>query len=207
MVSDIYNKVAASYDSNGYPEKYHKGRDVTWQEELLLNKVIRNTPCTNFKTALDICCGDGSLYTKYLSTHGCIVTGVDISKTMIKHASLRIPTANFLCCNFLDDRVPIGNSYDIITCIYGLFHFFGDDYKRAIQRIYRLLKSGGVALINVRKEEYDGIKEAIDWFGKPMWWYLPGIAHTLHICTEIGFLCQVYECVDNHDYVYVILHK
>lgn len=204
--SEIYKIIADSYNRNNYYEKYRRDRTLTVAEEWVLDAFMHDMPEEHPKV-LDVGCGDARLYDEYLYNKGCCITGIDISEEQIKRARKNLPACNFIVQNFLDSTPNYKNLFSGVICMYALFNFIEDDQPKAIQRIYDFLKPGGVALLNVRTEIYDGVKFQENWCGAPMYWSLSGVDQVFEWCQKVGFICSVANNPDNADYKFLLLLK
>jgi SAM-dependent methyltransferase len=98
-------------------------------------------------TCLDVGCQDGR-YTHLLSKHGFAVEGVDAPDSAILEAKERHPGLKF---HEGDAKaLPFDDSnYDAIVCL-GLIQRLAD-WRQAIREVIRVLKPGGVALIETNR--------------------------------------------------------
>lgn len=101
------------------------------------------------KDTVDIGCGSGR-DTKYLSSHGFYVTGVDASDGMIKEARRLYPDLEFKL-----DYLPALNSFDDaqfhnILCSAVLMHLDTNGVDAACLRMTQLLKSKGCLILSFR---------------------------------------------------------
>lgn len=102
-------------------------------------------------SVLDLGCGPG-LYATRLAERGCSVTGVDCSRTSIRHARKRAGElgleASYRCDDFcnLDDR----GVFDAALIIYGQLGALTDhDRDLLLTRVHRALKPGGHLVFDV----------------------------------------------------------
>lgn len=101
----------------------------------------------------DIGCGAG-LVDLYFAKKGFTVTGIDISKKAIaaaKKSAKLIGLENRVEFSAIDfpNRVPLG-TFDYILCSEVLEHLEND--QLALEKLYQLLKKGGIAIISVPSE-------------------------------------------------------
>lgn len=107
-------------------------------------------------TILDLGCGPG-LYTELFTEQGHQVTGVDISKTSIEHArksaeekALQI---DYINDSYLDIDLP-AEHFDLVVLIYtDLGVLLPKDRKLLLDKIYRVLKSGGLFIFDVLNDK------------------------------------------------------
>ena len=115
---------------------------------------------------LELGCGAGVPMTRRLVDEGFLVTGVDISPEQLALAEKNVPEATLVLGDMttleLDD-----NSYDAVTAFYSITHIPRVEHPDLIKSIFKLLKPGGILLVNFGKDDLPDSVEA-DWLGKPM---------------------------------------
>ncbi|MFX1588174.1 MAG: class I SAM-dependent methyltransferase [Promethearchaeota archaeon] len=171
MVKKSYNKIAASYYSHRDLNKFNGE----------LDKFIELLPRNGH--VLDVGCGAGIPTGKYLVSRGLKVTGIDISDTMLEMARKNVPEADFINkdMNNLDFNE---NSFDGIISVYALFHVPKNNHPNIFEQFFKILKPGGILLINTGTSESEGVSE---FFGEPMFWSNYDPKKTLEIVKSIGF--------------------
>lgn len=90
------------------------------------------------KKVLDVACGTGILFTDYLN-RGAIVTGVDISSSMLRIAKNKYPDIQLICEDA--EEYVFEKDYDAVM-IYNAFPHFANPEK-LIANLGRALKVGG----------------------------------------------------------------
>ncbi len=110
-------------------------------------KAIENLDLSSAKLALDIGCGQGNLLKlmcvmcKNLDT-----VGVDLNKNELRRAKIKIPKCDFIVAEAT--FLPFKNSsFDRIACTAVLEHV--TDENKALREIWRVLKNGETAVIDV----------------------------------------------------------
>jgi 2-polyprenyl-3-methyl-5-hydroxy-6-metoxy-1,4-benzoquinol methylase len=136
-------------------EKYHNRRML--QKRILTKKnftyrylinVLENR-LKNVRNVLDIGCGTGAI-DFYLANNGISVVGIDISTKAVRNA--RLNAKNFglaLKTKFNINHFPhdkIEGKYDLVICSEVLEHLVDD--SKAVNKIFELLKSGGLAVLS-----------------------------------------------------------
>jgi ubiquinone/menaquinone biosynthesis C-methylase UbiE len=154
IVREGYNKIA---------EQYYNNRDLTKFNGELENfsKLISLSG-----HILDVGCGAGIPTAKFLIKKGLKVTGIDISETMLNMAQQNVPEGNFINMDMRNLEFD-DNSFDGIISVYTLFHVPKNQHPQIFKDFYRVLKSGGIMLINTGISESEGIS---NFFGVPMFW-------------------------------------
>lgn len=151
-----YNPIARIYDS------FEKDATTLWL--LGYPYVLKHLEPVAKKQILDYGCGSGT-FSRYLRDHGAIVTGVDVSETMIEVAGLDDPenisyhTITSGEISFLPD-----NSFDHVVSNFVLCTVNSlREIKKIIKEIYRVLKKNGVFIIMNSNWERSNGKEFISY--------------------------------------------
>ncbi len=95
--------------------------------------------------ALDIGCGQG-FFTKELAQRVTYVDAIDIDSNILQEASQlhsSFTNINYIPGDFISFHLP-ANQYDIVTAIACIHHM---DCRKALEKIRRVLKPGGVAAV------------------------------------------------------------
>ena len=130
-----YNDIIVDYDAH-YNEKYsNKYRDIFLYQPLFGDIDWRG------KRVLEGMCGTGST-TAYLMDKGAEVVGLDISPKAIDLFKSKWPQAEAVCASMTDSGLH-DDSFDVVVIDGGLHHLH-PDLNKALDEIYRILKSGGL---------------------------------------------------------------
>lgn len=100
---------------------------------------------------LDAGCGTAGT-TKALQRYGSVV-GIDFSPLALKLGRTRDPRIN-LCRGTISELPFADSSFDVVTCFDVLYHLGVEDDLAALREFYRVLKTGGLALIRVPALEF-----------------------------------------------------
>lgn len=105
---------------------------------------------------LDVGCA-GGLKSEYLTQKGFVVTGIDLSDTMIEIAKQRMPEGTFIV---KDITVPlrIDTEFDGVFAQAVLLHIPKNDVRRVLKNVAKVLKPQGYFYVAVKKLR-DGAKE------------------------------------------------
>lgn len=171
MVKNSYNKIASEYYTHRDLNKFNSE----------LDKLIEFLP--KEAHVLDAGCGAGIPTAKYLVNKGIKVTGIDISDTMLNMAKKNVPNAIFLNKD-LKDLDFKEESFDGIISVYTLFHIPKKQHENILEKFFKILKPGGIMLINTGISESEGIST---FFGEPMFWSNYDPKKTLEIVKSVGF--------------------
>ncbi|OIO19070.1 MAG: hypothetical protein CO029_04760 [Candidatus Magasanikbacteria bacterium CG_4_9_14_0_2_um_filter_41_10] len=133
---DTYNKHAVSYQ---------KSRINFLDTE----KIDRFISLLSGKHILDIGCGPGRDSANFVEK-GYVVIGIDLTKAFIELAKDTVPKATFKQMDVLD-LLFSDNTFDGIWCNAVLLHLKKDDVRLALSEAFRVLKSGGIMYVSVKK--------------------------------------------------------
>lgn len=103
------------------------------------------------KQVLDIGCAAGR-DSKILNDLGLLVTGIDLSKSLLEIARAKFPKINFVQANFLN--LPfVKESFDGVWAHASLLHLEEfSQVEQAIQEFNRILRKGGVLHVYVKQQ-------------------------------------------------------
>jgi len=88
---------------------------------------------------LDVGCGAGVPFIKFLVEYGCSVTGVDFSGSMLRLARRNVPEANLVKL----DVTRLGlkaNSFDGVTSSFCIIHIPREKHSSLFQSLHGVLK-------------------------------------------------------------------
>lgn len=124
-------------------------KDKNYKEECnFLERCFKKYSGRKVYSILDLGCGTGN-HDAILSSRGYHVTGMDISKDMIKIAnSKHIPHSEFIVGNMAD--FDLGKKYDTVICMFAAFGYLNNNLQidSALQCVRRHLKVGGLFIMD-----------------------------------------------------------
>lgn len=147
-------------------KKYKESGDNDVKKNVLNDKLLNDNINFSESVILEIGCGNGRM-TEFIANHFKIVYAFDISSEMIDQAHIRVNKNNI---NFL---VGDGESFkvddDIIDIVFSWIVFQHFSTKKMViknlQEIYRVLKPGGIAKIQLRgKKAFGGSLRFLKWY-------------------------------------------
>ncbi len=115
-----------------------------WDDDLIrhddvIAKILDGAGVQPGVRVLDVACGTGVLIPDYLRRNVASVTGVDISREMIRIAREKFPQVRFLCMDV--EQLPVEDTFDCIV-VYNAFPHFPDP-EGLIRTLCRHLAPGG----------------------------------------------------------------
>jgi len=125
-----------------YPYLYKRDRNREMSELLFHAKLLQGK-------ILDIGCGDGG-QARVLARRGFEVTAVDVNKKIVDiHNSKSNGNPKFLCTGFPD--LAVEGPFDLCYALGMSFQFVytREEFIKAIQRVYSLLKDGGMFIFDM----------------------------------------------------------
>lgn len=144
---------------------------------------------------LDAGCGAGVPVGKRLAQEFGVV-GVDFSVEQVRRARTNVPQATFTqgdmtALAFADD------SFDAVCAFFSLIHVPMDEHPRVAAEFHRVLRPGGVALLTVGGDEWEGSNP--DWLdtGVEIHWSFPDTETSIAHLEDAGFeLLERYTVAD-----------
>ncbi|MBN2157557.1 MAG: class I SAM-dependent methyltransferase [Candidatus Lokiarchaeota archaeon] len=156
IVKAGYNAVGGIYSSI---------RHETLPEMSFLPEFCRYIP-QNGKV-LDLGCGGGIPFTKYLSEKFEVV-GIDISPKQIQLAKKNVPKAVFMCKDMAKLDFP-DEFFDAVLAYYSIIHVPREEHFPLFTTMFRILKPNGITLMSLHSED-DPQSIFTDYFGTTMYW-------------------------------------
>lgn len=146
----IRDKVKKGYEEGDYSSTYRLNRDLKDFEVRLFNKMLEmiGDNCR----ILDLGCGTGLPFDRFLVNRGHEVQGIDITEKHVEMAKENVPQADYETGDLME--VDIQNeSYDGIISLYTIFHIPKEEHKRVLKKIHSWLRPGGCLLVTMGTEE------------------------------------------------------
>ena len=171
LVEQGYNKIAIDYYSHRNLNKFNG--ELERFVSLLSDK----------PHVLDVGCGAGIPTAKFLVKKGIKVTGIDLSTTMLDLARKNVPNAEFIKMDMNELKFS-ENTFDGIISVFALFHVPREKHFEIFKNFFKIMKPGGILLINIGISESEGISR---FFGVPMFWSNFSTKTTLNLVKEAGF--------------------
>lgn len=151
------------------PEEFYSSHGSGWLSERKTNEIteieleyLKSILDRNWKI-LDLACGYGR-FTIPLAKDGYNIEGIDITPVFIRDAETEAKKNNLNISLRIGDmrQLPYGEEkFDCVICMWNAFSELTtlQDQVRTIVEIERVLKSGGMALIEVRNHRSSGLVE------------------------------------------------
>lgn len=162
---DIRKIVKNGYEKGDYVGHFRTNQKPNAFEKNMLSRLASLIPAS--AKILDLGCGIGIPFDKYLADKGFRITGVDIVHKHIIQAKKNIPNAmffedDFSKKNFGDER------FNAIIALYTIFHIPRNEQGDLFNKMYGLLENGGVVLMTLGTSKGEGTEK--NWTGAPMAW-------------------------------------
>lgn len=163
-MSDIREIVRYGYENGDYARVYREGRTLTPLERRFLEGLLELVP--DHPNVLDLGCGPGIPYGRFLVDRGCRLTGVDISSKHLAAARKNLPEATFIEGDF--SKIELPGPFDAVLSLYSIFHVPKEEHEALLQRVAGRVTDSGALLLTVagRASEH---RDA-NWLGAPMAW-------------------------------------
>jgi SAM-dependent methyltransferase len=168
LEATLYNMrqiVKDGYEKGDYVDTYRTGGAPTKMEREYLEKFTALVPESG--KVLDLGCGSGIPFDKYLTEKGLLVTGVDIAGKHIEMARRNVPRATYIEGDFtaLDFDA---SKFDGIVAFYSIFHIPKSEHEILFSKMASLLESNGIVLMTLGTHTGDVIDG--NWCGTAMAW-------------------------------------
>jgi len=143
--SPLYGSFARFYDELGW-DRFSKSR-----AKLVLDFIAEKAP--HVKSVLDLACGTGE-FAMLLAAEGINVTGIDISKDMLKKARSKLKSRASKSIRFFQANMALfqlNRKFDLITCNFdSLNHLLNEkDVFSTFQHAYKHLAFKGCFIFDV----------------------------------------------------------
>ncbi len=171
MVRQGYDACAEEY---GASRKVEAGVEIRGLIERLADGAL----------VLDVGCGAGVPIARSLSRR-YRVTGVDVSREMVRLARRNVPEGEFVCGDVMSVAFDEG-SFDAVVAFYSIFHLPREEHRGLFERIYGWLRPGGYFLCTLSDRNEEAHVED-DFFGVRMFWSNFGLEGYLGMLREVGF--------------------
>lgn len=163
-MKDMKDTVRSGYDLGSYEEEFRKNQELSRFEEELLEKFVYLVKPGGH--LLDLGCGTGIPFGRYLSGKGFSLTGIDFSRKHLEKAAVNMPGAELLHVDMSEYSYPEG-IYDGALAMYSIFHLPRTEHESIIRGIGRTLVQGGILLATLGTEGYEYSEEE-NWAGSPL---------------------------------------
>ena len=176
--TDYRALVRRGYDACA--QAYHDARKTQAPTELrgLLDRL------DHAADVLDLGCGAGVPIARSLAARHR-VTGVDISRAMVRMARRNVPAGDFICGDVTSiDFDP--SSFDAVVAICSIFHLPRAEQPALFRRVHRWLRPGGYLLCTLSHHNEAGYTED-GFFGVTMYWSNFARSEYLETLAGVGF--------------------
>lgn len=143
--AEAFDRIGARYDE-AFPHKEGQIAATEWM-------VGQLSPGDR---VLDVGCGTGVPTAERLSAAGMVVTGIDISSTMLDLARAHVPAAEFRQQDLLDLQ-PSDGAFDGIVAFFALLMLRRGDIRPALGRLNGLLSDGGILALSMVEADLDDV--------------------------------------------------
>jgi len=182
MVKDMKSFVKKGYETGDYIQAYNRTlKKISSLKRPLFDELLKRIP--KRARILDMGCGAGVPYTKFLVTKGHEVTGIDNSEKLLKVAKKLIKKAKFIEGDF--STYEFKGKYDAIVSFYAIFHIPRSQHRRLFEKIHSLLKKNGLVLITLGAEDMK--LEVSEFIGSRMAWSSYSIEKNRKLLINAGF--------------------
>lgn len=176
------DKVKEGYEKGDYEGAYREDRDLREEEIELFQRIFDGIPKKG--KFLDLGCGTGLPFDRYIMENGYSVIGVDITEKHINSARENVPEGRFIQGDFFNQDFE-QNSFNVIVSFYAIFHIPREEHRKLFEKIRYWLKEDGFILVTMGAEEMDRHEGDIE--GAEMLWSSYSPNRSKEIIEESGF--------------------
>lgn len=142
---DLRRVVRRGYEQGDCAGVFRKDARLNETQRHFLNSLLDVLPVG--ATVLDMGCGTGIPFDKYLEEHGRKVTGIDFCHKHLRQARANVLNARFLCGDF--SRIELSCKFNAVVSFYSVFHIPREEHHDLFLEMYRTLRPGGIILVNL----------------------------------------------------------
>lgn len=194
----------ANYAVNDYNERYSRADSKLDDTQVyIISEYLDRLAYKG--DILDLGCGNGERYDRFLSNKGFKITGVDISEKQIEHAKSILPEHQFVTSDFMK-YVP-AKKFDGITAFYSLYNIPRRMHKKLLKKCYNWLNPSGRMLALIRVESVGEVDYWDNWCGAPAMFSYYSSKKFKEIARKVGFYVTQFYYTHNTEYVWLILSK
>lgn len=191
-------KVRSGYEAGDYEGEKRSTREVREHEKELLEKM---ESMTQGEKVLDLGCGTGEPFDRYLVDHGFDVTGVDLVSKHISSARENVPEGDFQQGDFFSVQE---NGFDAVVSFYAIFHLERDKHSDLFEFIHEKLSEDGVMLVTVGGGDME--KHESEFAGSELVWSSYSPEKNKEIIRNAGFsIVEIYEEKNEEEHHYWVL--
>lgn len=197
----VNKTVLEGYEKGKYLETYRKKVQMQPLERFMIDELILRIKQKS--QLLDIGCGSGLPFDKYIDKKGHTITGIDITPKHIEQAKKNVK-GNFFVADF-EEYIP-NKKFDAVISFYALFHIRRTKHKQILKKIFDSLKKGGYILITLGAEDMNKFKG--DFVGSTMEWNSYSIEKNKELLKKSGFtIIYAVEDVSTEHHLWILAKK
>ncbi len=137
-------------------DEHLKGGD-TYQEKVILPNLLRMLNLRGTEVVLDLACGQG-YFARELAMKARVVTGSDLSKSLIAQARREVKGAAFYVADAAKLSFAKDDSFDIVVCVLALQNI--EKLQEVFKEVRRVLKKNGRLLFVLNHPAFRVLKRS-----------------------------------------------
>jgi len=170
------------YEKGNYIKAYNrKSPKLRALPKTMLNELLKRLP--KKPSVLDLGCGSGVPFDKFLVQNNCNLIGIDNSKKHLALAKKLVKQAQFINGDFA--KVNFKQKFNAIVSFYAIFHIPRTEHKKLFKKILALLEKKGLILVTLGAEDMESTVD--DFIGSKMMWSSYSLEKNKKLVEQSGF--------------------
>jgi 2-polyprenyl-3-methyl-5-hydroxy-6-metoxy-1,4-benzoquinol methylase len=165
MSRNIRKLVKEGYEKGDYAVRFRSSSQLNALEKRFIDRMTALIPAA--AKILDLGCGTGIPFAKYLAGKGFRITGIDFASKHIAAARMNVSEATFIENDF--SKLDFGSErFHAIIAMYSIFHIPRGEQNTLFSKMHNLLQRGGVVLMTLGTSSTE--EQSENWAGASMAW-------------------------------------
>lgn len=200
------SRVRSGYEEMGLAELQSGEEAVPTREQGMFDLFLERVPDSG--RVLDMGCGTGVPYARFVSEQGYAVTGVDFVAEHVAAARELVPDAEFVQSTFLDFEPE--ERFDGLLCLFALFHVPRAEQPAVLEHFHDMLEEGAPLLVTMGTADVEKMTD--EFHGAEMEWSFYGAERNREMLADAGFDVDVMKRIkeqyrDGSDHLWVLAER
>lgn len=190
MTDEMRDAVKQGYEDGDWPGDISGDRELRPYEQEMLSEL--RSHLSEDPSVLDIGCGTGLPFDRWLLEQGCDVTGIDVVAENLAVARDQLPSGTFKQADF--SELSYDGVFDAVVSFYAIFHIPRDEHAALFERMRSWITDEGYLLVTLADAEMERFSR--EFLGAEMVWSQYRPEKTVELLEDAGF--SVMRRVEEH---------